>query len=143
MAWNSKRWDSVEAFKSNQRHWAIAGAVLALIQGYLVYSLLSYSSEARAHPRVSPETAAIRDFQQQQAAEAAARQGNQGSAATQSAPPAGGMGDLTEAYLNSFKDPVEREKKRKELEAAASRDRERAASRDDRSSNGSYYDSSQ
>lgn len=28
LAWQNKRWDSVEAFKSHQRKWAIAGLVL-------------------------------------------------------------------------------------------------------------------
>ena len=51
LAWQNKRWDSVEAFKSHQRKWAIAGLILigfsvaiACISTFLLVILSASSS---------------------------------------------------------------------------------------------------
>ena len=139
MAWRSRSWSSVEAFNQHQKLWTAAGLVFAVVQVFFLYNLVTRSVEASASPRVSPETAAMREEIAREQAEAAARAPSQGSAEPVQAPPGSDasavvdtssldgsshdkMGVARDAYLSSFKDPVEREKRRKALDDAAARD---------------------
>ena len=122
MAWNRKAWSSVEAFNKTQRNWAIAGGVLAVFQVALLVSLV-VSPGHRRHAE-NAEAAQASTLTQPQDAGPATDQDDANAAPDQGQQ---GLSVSREAYLNSFKDPVEREQRRKQLEAAAARDAAQAS----------------
>jgi hypothetical protein len=131
MAWRSRSWSSVEVFNQHQKLWTAAGVVLAVVQVFFLYNVMSRSAEASANPRITPETAAMREEVAREQAEAAAHTPSQGpdtgtSTVVDTSSVDGTahdkLGVAREAYLSSFKDPAEREKRRKALDDAAARD---------------------
>lgn len=127
-AWQNKSWASAERFNVIQRRWAVGGFVF-----FLLITSAVFNRYQRDQQLARDEAAQMKIDEASAAAEAPQDAPPQDNAvpvvsAGDDSAPHEHLSVAREAYLSSFKDPVERERRRKLLDAAEARDAAQAAS---------------